>query len=1191
MVGMVVFEAPDQTAAAIVKKYQESFIDNDDDFSQEWFIEAENNPAMLEEFSSYQRDDFKLLAKLSKAVVDGKIPEGAAEWLFYQVLPVDLFGTYSCTQSPPADRQNLIWPEDQPRALETFNWYMSNRKDSVVQNRMREKFPGRNVKNPLEYTIWELEELQSSLTPESEAEERNERWMPLEMGFKESQATVSYNKGEIMIVEVTDKNAASKYAAGTRWCTSSPATAQTYLNKGPLYVVFRNGKKYGQIHSESDQIMDLQDRPIGGNLPPEIATFMVKTDRDKLINLLEKWPTRDDLAKSFQKDEIARKKRELMGYTSQLAKAQAVYEGNDVDEESYSRFFLSRLYGMVDTTTIQRVVDSATEELLEIEDPDYITNIPQFRIDQLNNGNIDTVTNLLKGLENMISKVSPSELNNTQLLTPGQFTILENKLEESGSNINFLGTAPLLLATLPMSDQRKGKLVSEFSADLGSAWRVGNNADTIMRIVKIQTGKYDLEAFSPELQKMFLDNHAAMDMFPSLQDNLELEKVLAGKGAVQLIRPRVMWWLSQPETFQNTTIESMSGLDLLQKTSGTVDENASFALHLPGNLPRMVITKIAKEVVTGELTDDTIVANYHTREWQNQANIRQALVERAKLVDATFGDEIETILTSTVVDFSIINRSKMFLMNNGIEQYSSGKPAPALVTTSPLFTPKTYKKIAKGLLTELEWSAEFTNVVISRSQGYSSNRISEFATSSFTLPDGELISSAFPIVNPSEGGDAYGDLRESVLEGLTDPAIGLSPNSSGSIADYLHLYVEPLIDSNKERRIKQINSKGLIRPPAVVGWGCPCCYLPIEYDSETNVWSAPEDAIKNDTEFGVRWDWNRVYVASDAKMAAMKEVWPNSIIASNDATLTDRNRQAVIFRVLDDEFIPHSCPAMDLVDKKIIISNNGYRNLKQKQVELDLVKPGLRPHLLIPSPASALWCTKCFGWRAISQEVRNSYNSQTTQWEQLRSVRPCKCGYTKASFKLYEAESFEDYDPSESEITEEILGGLGDGGPIGLGAESFEAEYTRISAGDMDTFLIDLGFVEEPRVPRRERQYVKLYGRGPGGAELMTRVYSSIIDSLGAARDSGKDAIRVVPIYRHPTYGDFALGKNKRVHRVNGWRRNLTNRIEESEQSAPGPVLDSRGKPMRLRQNRKTKQYFWGSLDYPKNLETKPYRG
>ena len=1198
---MVVFEAPEQTAAAIANKYQEAFVQNDDDFSQEWFIEAEANPSMLQDLSAFQRDDFKLLANLSKAVVDGKIPEGAAEWLFYQILPIDLFGTYACTQNPPAGRQNLIWPEDQPRALETFNWYMSNRKDSAVQNRMREKFPGRNVKNPLEYTIWELEELQSSLTPESEAEERNERWMPLEMGFKESQAKVAYNKGEIMIVEVNDKNAASKYAAGTRWCTSAPSTAQTYLNKGPLYVVFRNGKKYGQIHSESDQIMDLQDRPIGSNLPPEIATFLVNTDRDKLVDLLENWPTRDDLAKTYQKDQIEMAEKDVRMYENQLLKANAVYEGNDVDKDSYSRFFLSRLYGLVDTESIQKSLDAKKAKLAEYQDPDFVTKVQPAMIEHLNSGNVRTVTNLLRGLENMISKVSFSELSKTQLLTLGQLTILEDKLEQSGGSIDFLETAPLLLATLPMTDQRKTRLVSEFSNAINNrGWRLTGDADTVMRMVKIQTGKYDLEAFSPELHKLFLANHSQMDLFPGYSDNLELGKVFSGTGALQLISPRVMWWLSQPESFQNTTIESLSATELLAPIT-IEDEDGkgspTMAINLPGNLPRLVINKIAREVVTGELTDDQIASSYQIREWKSQANLRRELVNSANRVDANFGDEIESILTSTVVDFSIINRSKMFLMNNGIEQhsrqhYSRGKPQ--LVTTSPLFTPKTYKKIEGGLLADLEWRSTWVNVSIDisiqSSSYYASSRVTDFSFETFTLPDGDSKSAAFPIINPSDGGDPYGDLRESVLEGLSDPAVGLSPNSSGSIADYLHIYVEPLIDPTNERRIKQINSKGLIRPPAVVGWGCPCCYLPIEYNSETNVWSAPDDAIKNDIEFAIRRDWERVYVTSDAQVEFIQQRWPNAKAVSSTEGWEQRDTNtpahgAPIYQVLDGEFIPKSCPAMDLVDKKIFI------NSRDGKVALDLVKPGQRPHLLVPSPASALWCTKCFGWRAISQEVRNS-TSSTSQWEQLRSVRPCKCGYTKSSLQLYEAESFDDYDPSESEITEEILGGLGDGGPIGLGAETFEAEYTRIGADDMDAFLIDLGFVEEPRVPRRERQYVKVYGRGPGGAELVTRVYSSIVEGLDpASRARGKDAIRVVPIYRHPTYGDFALGKNKRVHRVNGWRRNLTNRIEESERSAPGPVLDSRGKPMRLRQNRKTKQYFWGSLDYPNNLETKPYRG
>ena len=223
--------------------------------------------------------------------------------------------------------------------------------------------------------------------------------------------------------------------------------------------------------------------------------------------------------------------------------------------------------------------------------------------------------------------------------------------------------------------------------------------------------------------------------------------------------------------------------------------------------------------------------------------------------------------------------------------------------------------------------------------------------------------------------------------------------------------------------------------------------------------------------------------------------------------------------------------------------------------------------------------------------MRNSYSTLSREWEILRALRPCKCGYTKASVALYEAESI-DYEPTEAEITAEITGALGSGGPRGLNQTAYEAEYTRISGDDMEDYLTDMGFEELPRVPRRERIYQKLYGRGPDGAELFTRVYTSIVDgAVSGARDVGRDAIRVVPIYIHPTFGEFALAKNRRVHRVLGWRKNLADRIQTSEDSAPGPVLDSNGKPMRLRKNRRTGQHFWGSIDYPKNMETRPYRG
>jgi len=152
-----------------------------------------------------------------------------------------------------------------------------------------------------------------------------------------------------------------------------------------------------------------------------------------------------------------------------------------------------------------------------------------------------------------------------------------------------------------------------------------------------------------------------------------------------------------------------------------------------------------------------------------------------------------------------------------------------------------------------------------------------------------------------------------------------------------------------------------------------------------------------------------------------------------------------------------------------------------------------------------------------------------------------------------------------------------------------DAEYTRISGGDMDTFLTDHGFTEFNHPRAHERVYDKLYGRGPEGGELVVRIYTSIVKD--EARDLGKDAIRVVPLYLHPTLGEFPMSRQKRVHRVLGWRDNLEKRIETAEASAPGPVLDSNGKPMRLRRNRKSGDYFWGSIDYPANTETKSYRG
>jgi hypothetical protein len=64
---------------------------------------------------------------------------------------------------------------------------------------------------------------------------------------------------------------------------------------------------------------------------------------------------------------------------------------------------------------------------------------------------------------------------------------------------------------------------------------------------------------------------------------------------------------------------------------------------------------------------------------------------------------------------------------------------------------------------------------------------------------------------------------------------------------------------------------------------------------------------------------------------------------------------------------------------------------------------------------------------------------------------------------------------------------------------------------------------------------------------LSVRVYSSITERLGGARDVGEDAIRVVV---WAVKNKVLVASEKRVHRVRGWRTNLADRIARDEVAA-----------------------------------------
>ena len=77
-----------------------------------------------------------------------------------------------------------------------------------------------------------------------------------------------YKDANVRIIRPEDVNAACYYGQGTRWCTAADSNNMfdRYNQEGPMYILLptkatHEGEKY-QIHPESGQYMDEQDRPI-----------------------------------------------------------------------------------------------------------------------------------------------------------------------------------------------------------------------------------------------------------------------------------------------------------------------------------------------------------------------------------------------------------------------------------------------------------------------------------------------------------------------------------------------------------------------------------------------------------------------------------------------------------------------------------------------------------------------------------------------------------------------------------------------------------------------------------------------------------------------------------------------------------------------------------------------------------------
>lgn len=138
------------------------------------------------------------------------------------------------------------------------------------------------------------------------------------------------------------------------------------------------------------------------------------------------------------------------------------------------------------------------------------------------------------------------------------------------------------------------------------------------------------------------------------------------------------------------------------------------------------------------------------------------------------------------------------------------------------------------------------------------------------------------------------------------------------------------------------------------------------------------------------------------------------------------------------------------------------------------------------------------------------------------------------------------------------------------------AKAVTISRDEMHDFLTRRGFIPLTIEGTKELVYGRLVARN-----LSLRVYTSIVGDT--SRSVGADAIRTVLVTRVNGRGPDSkiqfVGGDRRVHRVEGWRNNLQDRLDRWQEQL-GPTCPKCGQMTVCR--RSNRGEFWGCSGYPK---------
>lgn len=175
--------------------------------------------------------------------------------------------------------RTIRYPEDAYKIYAIHNYLAFMKDHPQFRILVKRIFPDKNPKNLLAFTMQDVEEANDAFSNPKYDENVNKVQAKLPEG-----AELYYTDKTWQIVRVSGADAACTLARGTKWCTGSrdyldrPGTAMGYLRSGPLYIFYKSGKKFGQLHIDRNtgdfQFMDLRDRTIV--ITPELEEVFVK---------------------------------------------------------------------------------------------------------------------------------------------------------------------------------------------------------------------------------------------------------------------------------------------------------------------------------------------------------------------------------------------------------------------------------------------------------------------------------------------------------------------------------------------------------------------------------------------------------------------------------------------------------------------------------------------------------------------------------------------------------------------------------------------------------------------------------------------------------------------------------------------------------------------------------------------------